>query len=151
MFFIKSAYATCPVCVITVGGGLILAKRLGIDDLLVSIWISGLNTAVAYLIASKIKNKIFKSGLFWSVIFYGLTIIYLWFSKQLGHPGNTFFGADKVILGMTLGFFVFLLSVCIDKYIRKVNKGKVLFYYQKVIIPLSFLLMTTIIFKVLLK
>jgi|GEM_PF-7123194 len=29
MYFLKPVYASCPLCVITVGGGLIIAKKLG--------------------------------------------------------------------------------------------------------------------------
>jgi len=61
MGIFSPVYAQCPVCVITVGGGLILAKKLGIDDLLVSIWLSGFNTAIAFWIASGIKKKIFNN------------------------------------------------------------------------------------------
>ncbi len=32
MTFVKAAYAQCPVCIITVGGGMLLAQKLGIDD-----------------------------------------------------------------------------------------------------------------------
>lgn len=37
MMFAKSVYATCPVCLVAVGGGLWIAEKLGIDDLIVSI------------------------------------------------------------------------------------------------------------------
>ena len=57
MSFITPAYAQCPVCIITVGGGMLLAKKLGVDDLLVSIWISALNTAIAFWLAPKLKIK----------------------------------------------------------------------------------------------
>lgn len=137
----KPVYASCPVCVITVGGGLLIAKKLGIDDLLVSIWISGLNTAIAFWIASFTKNKLFKNAYILSSIFYLLTIIYLWYSKQL---------VNKVSLGLTVGLVVFFLAMITDKILRKKKNGKVLFYYQKVVIPLVYLIVTTIIFKLML-
>lgn len=151
MFFIRPVYAQCPVCIVTVGGGLIIAKKLGIDDLLVSLWISGLNTAIAFWMAPKIKAKIINNPLLWSVGFYILTLIYLIFSKQVGHQGNTFLGIDKVIFGTTVGLFIFLGAIFTDKLIRYKNQGKVLFYYQKVIIPVGFLLLSTFIFKLFLK
>lgn len=148
MIFIKPVYATCPVCVVTVGGGLFIAKRLGIDDLLVSIWISGLNTAIAFYIATKIKKKILNNPLVWSIIFYLLTLIYFLYSKQTGHLGNNVLGIDKVLLGTTVGLLIFLISIFTEKKLRSFNKGKVLFYYQKVIIPFLFLIITTLIFKI---
>lgn len=147
---IPSVYATCPVCIATVGGGLLIAKKLGIDDLLVSLWLSGLNTAVAFWLAGLIKKKPWNNKILLSFFFYILTLIYLWSTKQIGYPGNKFLGIDKVFLGMTVGLVSFLLAVFFDQRLRQKNKGKVLFNYQKVIIPLLFLIITTIAFKLLL-
>ena len=146
MIFVKPAYAQCPVCIITVGGGLFLAKQLGIDDLLVSLWLSGLNTAIAIWLASKIKRSPYNNWFLWSLLFYIITMIYLFFSKQIGHPKNTLLGIDKVTIGMTVGLVVFLIAKKIDTLIRKKNNGKVMFQYQKVIIPVSLLILATGIF-----
>ncbi|PIY69546.1 hypothetical protein COY90_00110 [Candidatus Roizmanbacteria bacterium CG_4_10_14_0_8_um_filter_39_9] len=147
--FIHPAYAQCPVCVVTVGGGLFIAKKLGIDDLLVSIWLSGLNTAIAFWFASSMKRKMLSSGWLWSFALFVFTLIYLMATKQTGHRGNTFLGVDKIVFGMTLGFIVSLGAVFIDKWVRYKNNGKVRFYYQKVIIPLVFFLVTSGIFSLL--
>lgn len=147
--FIRPVYAQCPVCVVTVGGGLFIAKKLGIDDLLVSIWLSGLNTALAFWIASAMKRKVLNSGWLWSFALYVFTLVYVMMTKQTGHRGNTFLGVDKIIFGMTLGFIVSLGAVITDKLIRQNNNGKVRFYYQKVIIPICFFLLTTGIFSLL--
>ncbi|OGK62127.1 hypothetical protein A2334_04705 [Candidatus Roizmanbacteria bacterium RIFOXYB2_FULL_38_10] len=149
--FVPPVYAQCPVCVVTVGGGLLIAKKLGIDDLLVSIWLSGLNTALAFWFASSMKHKLLKSGLGWAIGFFILTIGYLVYSKQLGHQGNTFLGIDKIVVGMTVGFIISLFAIFVDKLIRKKNNGKVLFYYQKVIIPIITFIITTGIFALLIK
>lgn len=150
MVFLKPVYASCPFCIATFAGGLFIAKKLGIDDLLVSIWISGLNTAIAFFIASKIKEKAVNNPVFWSIIFYILAILYLWHTNQIGHLGNTLWGIDKVLLGMTVGLAISFFSVFIDKTLRLKNSGKVLFYYQKVIIPFILLIFTTFFLKVLL-
>ena len=141
--FIKSAYAQCPICVVTVGGGLIIAKKFGIDDFLVSIWISALNTAFAFWFATKFKQGILKSSIVWSLGFFILSVAYLLFSKQIGHVGNSLWGVDKVLLGLVVGYVISLLAIRVDKLIRKGNNGKVLFPYQKVVIPIVFLLLTT--------
>lgn len=145
--FPPAVYAQCPVCVVTVGGGLFIAKKLGIDDLLVSIWLSALNTAIALWFASAMKNKILKNGWGWAIAFYILTIGGLVMTKQIGHKFNTFLGIDKVVFGLTVGLVISLLAIVMDRVIRIKNKGKVLFYYQKVIIPLVLLIVTTGIFK----
>ena len=148
--FVQPVYANCPICIITVSGGLFIAKKLGIDDLLISIWIGGLNTAIAFWIASGIKKKILNNPYLWTILFYIFAIVYLLITKQIGHPKNTFLGIDKIFFGMTVGLLVFVFSAFIDKLIRKKNNNKVLFYYQKVIIPFLFLFVTTILFKIIL-
>lgn len=149
--FTPLVYAQCPVCVVTVGGGLFIAKKLGIDDLLVSIWLSGLNTALAFWFATSMKKKLLNSGWLWSFALFVFTLIYMMATKQTGHRGNTFLGVDKIVFGMTLGFIVSLAAVFVDKLIRYKNNGKVRFYYQKVIIPLVFFLATSGIFSLLIK
>lgn len=147
MFFIKPVYAQCPVCVVTVGGGLFIAKKFGIDDLLVAIWISGLNTVIAFWMGKLIKKKILNNPLLWSLFLYISTLLYFYFSHQLGVKGNVFLGIDKVILGMTIGMLIVFLAVFIDKLIRYKNGGKVMVYYQKVIIPVVLLILVTIVLK----
>jgi len=149
--FIPPVYAQCPVCVVTVGGGLFIAKKLGIDDLLVSIWLSALNTAIAFWFASFMKNKLLKNGFGWAIAFYLLTVGTLFFTKQIGHKYNTFLGTDKVVAGMTIGFIISLAAIIVDRIIRIKNKGKVLFYYQKVVIPVATLFLTTLIFMYIMK
>lgn len=71
----------CPACIITIGGGLLLAKSLGVNNLLI------------------------------------------------------------------IGLFTVLLSLLTDKLLRKINHGKVFFPYQKVVIPLVYLFVVILIFK----
>lgn len=151
MLFAKPVYATCPVCVVTVGGGLLIAKKLGVDDFLVAIWVSGLNTALAFYLAGRFKKPIFRKPFILSMIFYLLTVLYLLASQQIGHPQNTILGVDKVLAGLTFGLLVFVLAVFTEQKIRRLKGGKVLFYYQKVIIPFLFLVGFTLVFKVVFK
>ena len=71
----------CPVCLITIGGGLFIAKKLGVNDLVL------------------------------------------------------------------IGLLTIFLSLITDKLLRKINHGKVFFPYQKVVIPLVYLLVVILIFK----
>jgi len=136
--FINPVYAQCPVCIVTVGGGLLLAEKLHIDPLLISIWISGLNSAIAFYIANKTTKKIFKSGFLWAILFYLFTVMYLKYSNQLD---------TKSINGLSIGLVVSILSNFIEKILRNLNNGKVFIQYQKVIVPVTILLLTTLIFK----
>ncbi|MPM93834.1 hypothetical protein SDC9_140976 [bioreactor metagenome] len=147
MFLVKAAYAQCPVCIVTVGGGMILAKKLGIDDFLVSLWISGLNTAISFWLATKIKNKFFGNPIILSVLMLGFTLSYFIFTDQTGSTGNQLLGLDKIIFGQSLGLLIWLLGIFIDRKSRVLNGGKILFPYQKVVFPIGILIIFTIIFK----
>lgn len=148
-YFLFSAptSAQCPVCIVTVGGGMFLAKRLGIDDFLVSLWIAGLNTAISFWIAPKIKSRFFGSPIVFSFITYGLTLSYFIFTQQTGSISNQIIGLDKIIFGQTLGLFIWFLGIFVDRYSRKLHGGKILFPYQKVVFPVGILILLTILFK----
>jgi hypothetical protein len=147
MFLVKVAYAQCPVCIVTVGGGMFLAKKLGIDDFLVSLWISGLNTAISFWLASKIKNRVLSNPIIFSFLMLGLTLFYFQFTNQIGVVSNRLLGLDKIIFGQTLGLLIWFLGIFIDRYSRKLHGGKILFPYQKVVFPVGTLLIFTILFK----
>ena len=150
MFLIKPVYAQCPVCVVTVGGGLLIAKKLGIDDLLISIWLSALNTVIAFWLVTKIKKRPWNNGYLWTAGFFLLTVVYLTITKQIGHINNTFLRIDKVLFGLVVGLVISIGAILFDEFLRVKNNGKVLFSYQKIIIPVVLLTITTIIFKSLL-
>lgn len=147
LLFPTPAVAQCPVCIVTVGGGMFLADRLGIDDFLVSLWISGLNTAISFWLATKIKNRFFGNPIVLSFLMLGLTLSYFIFTDQTGSTGNQLLGIDKLILGQSLGLLIWLLGIFIDRQSRVLNGGKILFPYQKVVFPIGILIILTITFK----
>jgi uncharacterized membrane protein YhdT len=64
----------------------------------------------------------------------------------IGHPQNKFLGIDKLIFGIFSGTIIFLISILFENYLRKKNQGKVYFKFQKVLIPVLFLLVLSLIF-----
>ena len=151
MFLIKPVYAQCPVCIVTVGGGMFLAKKLGVDDFIVSLWISALNTAISFWLAPKIKNRILSSPIILSLLMLGLTLFYFIYTDQIGSAINKILGLDKIIFGQSLGLLIMFLGIFIDRFSRKLNNGKILFPYQKVIFPISILIIFTFAFKLIFK
>lgn len=147
MLFVKPIMAQCPVCVITVGGGMLLAQKLGIDDFLVSIWISALNTAISFWLATKFKNRLLKNPWLLSLIMLGLTLFYFSYTNQLGISTNRLLGLDKILFGQTLGMLVMFLGNFIYGYTKYKNDNRTLFPYAKVVFPVSLVIITTIFFK----
>lgn len=128
-----------------------MAQKLGIDDFLVSLWISGLNTAISFWMATKIKHRIFGSPIILSILMYLLTLSYFIFTRQTGSANNQILGVDKIILGQTLGLLIWGLGIFIDRRSRALNGGKILFKFQKVIFPVGTLIIFTLIFKLIFK
>ncbi len=146
---VPTAFAVCPICTVAVGAGLGLSRYLGIDDTITSIWIGGLLISSYFwlldiLQRKKTKFPIHKYRYLIFSILYGLVLIPLWLGGFIGHPFNTILGIDKIIFGTFLGTVTFLTGVWLDKKVRQI-KGKQLFLYQKVVFPLSTLVLTSLI------
>ena len=148
-----SASAQCPICIVTVGGGMLIAKKLGVDDLLVSIWISALNTAISFWLASKFQNdkmmfkKILSNPWLLSILMLALTLFYFVTTGQTGHPTNKLLGIDKIIFGQTLGMFVMFIGNFIYGYTKFKNNNKAIFPYSKVVFPVGLIILITVFFK----
>lgn len=156
-FLVPSAYllvpgttlAVCPVCTVAVAGGLGLSRYLGVDDTISGIWIGGLILSSSLWLIDWLKKKspkflILNFKLLIITLMYILVLVPLAWTDLIGHPFNTIWGIDKLIVGMAAGTMAFWISLLTDKKVRKI-KGKQLFNFQKVIIPLSFLIVASLI------
>jgi len=136
--FASPTLAQCPVCIVTVGGGMLLAKKLGIDDLLVSIWISALNVAIAFWIAPKIKIKFLNNKHLLSLFLLVTTIAYFFFTDQ---------ATSKVLWGQAVGFLTMALANHSYNFIKS-RLGHTPFPYAKVAFPLFSVLFITLTLKI---
>lgn len=141
--------ALCPVCVILAAGGVGLSRWLGIDDTISGLWIGGVvMSIVIWTIEELDKRKIkflFRKPLvlilwyflaFWPLQEYGL----------IGHPENKIFGHDKLVFGIIIGSIVIVIGVLFHEFLKKKNKGKSFFPFQKVVVPIFSLLILSLIF-----
>lgn len=144
--------AVCPLCTIAVGAGLGFSRYLGIDDTITGVWIGGLIISSSLWMVSFAQNHHWWKWLTnkWIdiAIFFLLVLPPLYWSKIIGHPANTVWGIDKVILGTAVGAMGFLGSVKLDTWLRSKNNGHVYIYYQKVIIPVLMLTLFSLLFYV---
>ena len=148
--------AVCPVCTIAVGAGLGLSRFLGIDDTVSGLWIGALIISSSFWLVNwlmakyklKIKESYLKAGV--SVVTGALILIPLYFVDIIGHPYNTLWGIDKLVFGSILGSGIFLLALWTDQKARKI-KGKQFFPYQKVVLPIGFLAIGSLVMYLLTK
>lgn len=140
----------CPVCTVTVVAGLGLSRFLGIDDVVMSIWIGALILSLSFVTYNwfskkwpKLKNTYYL--LLTIFLMYAFAIVPLWLNGSIDMKTNCLWGIDKILLGMGVGSIAFLIGAWADKKIRKV-RGKQLFPYQKVAFPVTLLIIVSLIF-----
>ncbi len=144
-----SAMAVCPVCTVAVGAGLESARLLGVDDVITGIWAGGLSLSLFFWTAGWLKKRGVTSA-FWQllvpfVVYYGLlAAVYLMPDVMFG--ANTLWGIDKFLLGIIVGTVAFYLGARWYIRIKRNNGGRAQFAFQKVIVPLSFLVLMTAVF-----
>jgi len=151
LLFFNQVYAVCPICTVAVGAGVGLSRWLGIDDSIIGLWIGGLIVSmIVWTIAwLKSKNISFKGlGLITTISWYLLTIIPLYFMDIIGHPLNSLCncGLDKLLMGVIVGSLGFWFAAEWYFYLKEKNNGRAYFPFQKVVMPISPLVIMSIIF-----
>jgi len=134
----KQAFAICPICTIAVGSGLGVMRAMGVSDLLTGVWLGALiiSSILWCLDWMSRKNIHFK---------FKKTIIYVGFYALFLLPLSIKSLWDNLLIATAVGTVVFLFAVAANKYLKRINDGKVVFYYQKVVIPVVFLIITNVV------
>ncbi len=146
---IGSAYAICPICTIAVGAGVGLSRWLGVDDTISGLWIGGLAISISLWTITWLNNKnirFFGRKPLIFIIYYLLILMPFYSTDIIGHPLNTLWGYDKLLLGITIGsifFFAFSLWYLL---IKNKNNGHAYFPFQKIVMPIAPLIILTILF-----
>jgi len=149
LLFAFPAKAVCPVCTVTVCAGVGLSRWLGIDDSISGLWIGGLIVSVIIWTLDWFKKKKYNfklCGFITTFFYYLIVIIPLYWKEIAGHPQNKFWGIDKILFGIGTGTLLFLTGFWLNNLLKKKNQGKAYFPFQKVILPVGFLIIASIIF-----
>jgi hypothetical protein len=145
----QQASAVCPVCTVAVVAGVGLSRWLGIDDTVTGIWIGGLTVSlIAWTLNwfSKKHYDFFGKRTSTIVGYFFLIIMPLYWMDIIGHPLNKLWGVDKLLLGIIFGSFIFWGGERFCCWLKKRNEGKAHFPFQKVAIPIIFLIIASLIF-----
>lgn len=147
--FAPKALAVCPICTIAVASGLGFSRYLGIDDAISGLWIGGLTVSmIAWTINFCDKKKFNFKGRDLSIIFlfFILMMIPFHFSNLVIGSWNIFSPeADKLLLGFLSGSAAFWAGTELSDLLKKKNGGKVYFPFQKVILPITPLIILSLI------
>ncbi len=144
----------CPVCTVAVAAGIGILEKWGVNNIIIGIWLGALIiSSIAWSIDWLNRKNIhflFRKILI-IVSFYLIFIWPLYYWKIMGLAENQIFGIDNILFGVIIGSVVFIFAIIADWYLRKINEEKVVVKYQKVIIPLVLLIITSIIAYLLIK
>lgn len=143
------ARAVCPVCTIAVCAGVGLSRRLGVNDLISGVWIGGLIVSLIIWFLSWLDKRQIRFKMRWlivAVLFYFIVVAPLYWLGIIGNPLNKFYGIDRLLFGIISGSLVFLISVLLHNFLKKKNQGRSYFPFQKVVLPIFFLIITSLIF-----
>jgi len=154
--FAEKASAVCPICAVAVGAGVGLSRWLGIDDSITGLWVGGLVVSMITWTISWFdkKNIRFKGRAILTILGYYLFIVVpLYFLGIMGNPLDTLCacGLDKLLLGIIVGSFGFWFGASWYYYLKEKNQGRAYFPFQKVVMPISPLIILSIIFYFLTK
>lgn len=149
LVMVSSAFAVCPVCTVAVGAGLEGMRLLGVDDVITGIWAGGLTLSLFFWTVGWLKKRGVQN--FWLlimlpfVVYYGLLgLVYAMPDVVFG--ANTLWGIDKFLLGVVVGTVAFYLGARWYIKIKRDNGGHARFAFQKVVVPLSFLAVASLVF-----
>ena len=143
-----SVRAVCQLCTMGAIAGVGFFRWLGIDDLITGVWVGGLLlSSLLWFWYWLVKKKPAVKKVRWLIVFgwYAVSVLPLYFIGIIGHPYNKIWGIDKLLFGIMAGTIIFALAVRLNDYLKKKNQGKVYFPYQKVILPIGFLAVASVI------
>lgn len=139
--------APCAVCVIAISSGLGISRALGIDDSMTGVWIGALLLSLSLFTDAWLKKKWpqFRFSTLVSFASVYLLTLPFFFIFDLFSAGGQIFGVSRLLLGMILGSIFLLLGLYTDRILRQLKDDhKVFFPFQKVIVPVIFLLLATL-------
>ena len=153
LFFSFNSFANplaCPVCTVVIAGGLGISRMLGVDDMVIGVWVGAGLLALAqwtvyYFEKKNIKNILIKVLCY--IGWYSLIIpLYLGNNPSIVFNLKTMFGIDSFIFSVIIGSLVLFCSVKLYYYMKEKNGGKPHFPYEKVVLPIISLFLSSFIF-----
>lgn len=146
----NSTPIACPVCAVAIASGLGLSRALGVKDAVVGVWVGALLLAIShgcviFLRKKNIKNIMLELLVY--VITYSLILpMYIGKTSAIVFNLDRIFGIDKFLFSIAAGSIVLFASSKLYFFMKEKN-GKPHFPYEKVVLPVTSLLVISILFN----
>ena len=149
LFLMPSAFAVCPLCTIAVGAGIGVLEWLGINDFITGIWVGGLVVSLSLWTSNWLHRKGWNfplQNIVILIIYSVIIVVPLYYPLgYIGKPDNTLWHMDRLLLGIIIGGVVFFFATIVHFLLKIRHQGKVYFPLQQVVVPVSSLILLTII------
>jgi len=153
LFLPSFAFAVCPVCIVGIGAGLGLSRYLGIDDSIIGLWLGALVLSLYFWTIDWLDKKnihFHYRKILILLTYYFFLFLPLYYTNILSQKLE-FLIKDKLFIGIILGSSIFYLSILFDKFLRTKNNNKAFFPFQRVVIPLSCLIISSLVVYLIIK
>jgi hypothetical protein len=155
IFSAASANAVvCNLCTLAVGVGVGFSRWLGIDDSVTGLWVGALIVAMISGTIKWLDKKSFNlkgRNILVIALIYVLVIAPLYWTGIMGSPYNSFWGIDKLLIGIIIGSLAFYAVNVWYFKLKEKNGGKAHFPFQRVAMPVSSLAIASLVFYILTK
>jgi len=144
------ANPACAVCTVAVGASLEIARRMGVDDGVVGVWAGAFLVILGYWTINWFdkKNWHFKYRDALILITSVLMILFVYISEITYTPkAILIFWIDPFLFATICGALVLHYSSEFYQWMKKKNGGHAHFPFEKVVIPVVFLLLTAKLFS----
>jgi hypothetical protein len=142
----------CPICTVGLAAGVGLSRWLKVDDVISGLWIGALILALSIWTFNwflrKREKKLFWVLLLCIVFWYLLTFVPFYYTGLLDTECQKILGLNRLVFGGGLGIIVGVVALKIENFARKGPEKTRLFPFQKLIIPIVILLITSFILQV---
>jgi hypothetical protein len=147
LFLSTTASAVCPMCTVLVGAGVGAMRMMGVDDTISGMWYGAFIVSSILWTLDWLEKKHIRFGLrkmTVTLLYYVLFVGPLYWFNIIAHSPSVYF-MDRFSLGIVLGGLIFLAAVWSDRYLRRINDGKHVVAFQKVIVPIIYLTIASIV------
>ena len=143
------ANPACPVCTVAIVGSLTIARKLGVDDSIVGLWLGALLAMLGYWTIRFLdkRNWFFPGYRIWSMLVC-LAMVGAVYIKELTYTPRIIlnvFNLDPFLFSTLLGFITLILGVKFYAWMKAKNGGHAHFPFEKVFVPIALLILINVI------
>lgn len=141
------ANPACAVCTVAIAGSLTIARKLGVDDCVVGVWVGAMLAMIGYWSIRFVEKRkwTFKGyKAFWMAV--SLSLVGFVYVKDLTYTPDVIgiFYMDSFLFTTLLGAAVLIFSMHFYAWMKAKNGGHAHFPFEKVVVPIVLVLATSV-------